>query len=243
MTPERARLAVCYAGQASMTHGAVVQWQNFCFPSRQRGFDSRQPLHFTAPSLGGIGHPCRDPPLLRIPREQINVPCAQRIGRCAARQLRRQYRRPHRSRQCADVAPSPRLSHGERPQDDHPTSFCLANRQGSTGQPAQKILRQVTGPVTVRRRLEVDDRLLDRGRFPRAHTRDEGFQRVMEPAIRIPPFVGRREGEALGACPQVSVDGHHRTLQPGGGGRRRELPSHDQRVKGPASSASVLPHW
>lgn len=24
--------------------GAVVQWQNICFPSRQRGFDSRQPL-------------------------------------------------------------------------------------------------------------------------------------------------------------------------------------------------------
>ena len=37
-----------YAGRArpSGRHGAVVQWQNFCFPSRQRGFDSRQPLHF-----------------------------------------------------------------------------------------------------------------------------------------------------------------------------------------------------
>lgn len=28
--------------------GAVVQWQNFCFPSRQRGFDSRQPLSMPA---------------------------------------------------------------------------------------------------------------------------------------------------------------------------------------------------
>ncbi len=33
---------ICWRGASA--HGAVVQWQNFCFPSRQRGFDSRQPL-------------------------------------------------------------------------------------------------------------------------------------------------------------------------------------------------------
>lgn len=46
---------LCWPGRRE-AHGAVVQWQNFCFPSRQRGFDSRQPLQLSLPELDQTIH-------------------------------------------------------------------------------------------------------------------------------------------------------------------------------------------
>lgn len=56
--------------------GAVVQWQNFCFPSRQRGFDSRQPLHMTTETIDAYWQRVRD----EIPGLPAETPEAWAFG-------------------------------------------------------------------------------------------------------------------------------------------------------------------
>lgn len=56
--------------------GAVVQWQNFCFPSRQRGFDSRQPLHRSLTRRHQVLQPSverRDPALSRPRTSRVSA--------------------------------------------------------------------------------------------------------------------------------------------------------------------------
>jgi hypothetical protein len=57
-------------------HGAVVQWQNFCFPSRQRGFDSRQPLHlsFDRPARARLHRGGRQDTIVRCPSTICSSP-------------------------------------------------------------------------------------------------------------------------------------------------------------------------
>lgn len=54
------RVTTCLTRTTLVPYADVIQWQNSCFPSRQRGFDSRHPL-------AGPGRMSSPPPVKRSP--------------------------------------------------------------------------------------------------------------------------------------------------------------------------------